>query len=151
MPHIRPVTPPDTPRWIELRHALWPDQSPAELRDEAARFFRGELRRLETVLVAEDETGTVIGFAELSRREYAPGCDSSPVGFLEGWYVAPEQRGTGVGRALVSAAERWARAQGCTEFASDAEWHNAASAAAHRALGFEEVESIRCFRKGLGD
>jgi aminoglycoside 6'-N-acetyltransferase I len=38
---------------------------------------------------------------------------------------------------------------GCSEFASDALAENTASAAAHRALGFEEVEVIRCFRKRL--
>jgi aminoglycoside 6'-N-acetyltransferase I len=93
--------------------------------------------------------GRVIGFAEVSRRLYAEGCESSPVGFLEGWYVVPERRHQGVGRALVEAAERWARELGCTEFASDALAENLDSAAAHRALGFQEVEVIRCFRKDL--
>jgi hypothetical protein len=42
-----------------------------------------------------------------------------------------------------------ARSAGCTEFASDAEADNEVSAAAHRALGFEDVGLIRCFRKDL--
>jgi aminoglycoside 6'-N-acetyltransferase I len=54
-----------------------------------------------------------------------------------------------VGGALVRAAERWARSQGCREFASDAEADNRVSAAAHRALGFAEVGVVRCFRKDL--
>jgi aminoglycoside 6'-N-acetyltransferase I len=49
----------------------------------------------------------------------------------------------------VAAAEDWARGQGCTEFASDTLLDNDVSSAAHRALGFEEVECIRCFRKTL--
>lgn len=36
-----------------------------------------------------------------------------------------------------------------TEFGSDALIDNATSAAAHRALGFNETEQIRCFRKDL--
>jgi aminoglycoside 6'-N-acetyltransferase I len=40
-------------------------------------------------------------------------------------------------------------AEGCTEFASDALLDNHASAAARRALGFDEVAQIRCFRKVL--
>ncbi len=69
--------------------------------------------------------------------------------YLEGWYVEPSERRRGVGRALVAGAEQWGRSQGCTEFGSDAELENEASAAAHHALGFEEVERIRCFRKSL--
>jgi aminoglycoside 6'-N-acetyltransferase I len=49
----------------------------------------------------------------------------------------------------VAAAEAWARAQGCREFASDALADNMVSARAHRALGFDEVATIRCFRKAL--
>ena len=71
------------------------------------------------------------------------------VAYLEGWYVVPESRRQGVGRALVSAAEEWARAQGCAEFASDALLDNDVSAVAHRAIGFEETVQIRCFRKVL--
>jgi aminoglycoside 6'-N-acetyltransferase I len=71
------------------------------------------------------------------------------VAYLEGWYVVPGLRRQGVGRALVAAAEAWARAQGCTEFGSDAVLDNEPSAAAHRALGFEETAQIRCFKKVL--
>ena len=39
--------------------------------------------------------------------------------------------------------------QGCTEFASDALLDNKISEAAHLALGFEETEQIRCFKKNL--
>jgi aminoglycoside 6'-N-acetyltransferase I len=49
----------------------------------------------------------------------------------------------------VSAAEQWARDRGCHEFASDTELDNSMSAAAHRALGFENAGAIRCFRKAL--
>ena len=132
-----------------MRHALWPDAAREELGAEADAHLRGEGFMLETVLVAEGSDGALAGFAELSLRPYAEGCTTSPVAYLEGWYVEPAHRGRGVGGALVAAAEAWARTRGCREFASDAVLDNHASAAAHAALGFEEVEQIRCFRKPL--
>lgn len=143
----RPVRPADAPAWCRLRQALWPGE-PDEHEEEIARFFAGLANEPQAVIVAERE-GEILGFAELSLRTYAEGCSSSPVGYLEGWYVVPEARRQGVGGALVQAAERWAKEKGCTEFASDTELENAVSAEAHRALGFEEVEIIRCFRKRL--
>ena len=50
---------------------------------------------------------------------------------------------------LVAAVEEWARAQGCTELGSDTTIENEGSVAAHRAIGFEEVDRIICFRKPL--
>ncbi len=71
------------------------------------------------------------------------------VGYLEGWFVVPEARRRGTGRALVRAAEHWARSQNCSEFASDAQPDNEQSALAHLALGFADVGMVRCFRKDL--
>jgi aminoglycoside 6'-N-acetyltransferase I len=146
---VRPAEPGDADRWLGLRQALWPDATDREHQDEIARFFAGRSREPLAVLLAEDGNGRVVGFAELSIRTYAEGCDTDRVAYLEGWYVDPEARGQAVGRALVAAAEEWGRTQGCTEFASDAEADNEVSAAAHRALGFEEVGRVRCFRKDL--
>jgi aminoglycoside 6'-N-acetyltransferase I len=151
---VRQVEPGDRSAWTALRLTLWPDEDEGSHRVAVERFFSGP-RTLGTmpeavlVAVAADSHRAVIGFAEVSRRAYAEGCETSPVGFLEGWYVIPEHRGQGVGRALLAAAEAWARGLGCREFASDAVADNAVSAAAHRALGFEEVVVIRCFRKSL--
>lgn len=45
------------------------------------------------------------GFAEL----YTDGCDTSPAAYLEGWYVEPQARQSGIGAALVRVGEVWAR------------------------------------------
>ena len=58
-------------------------------------------------------------------------------------------RGKGAGRALMRAAEQWARDAGYRELASDAELEDRTSHHAHQALGFEEVESAVHFRKNL--
>jgi aminoglycoside 6'-N-acetyltransferase I len=146
---IRPVTQRDTAAWLRLRHGLWPESAKSELRAEIDEFFAGWALEPIAVLLAEDATGGAVGMAELSIRSIVEGCSSGRVAYLEGWYVVPEARRRGVGRALVAAAEAWGREQGCTEFVSDTQLDNLDSAAAHRALGFTEVEQIRCFRKDL--
>lgn len=50
---------------------------------------------------------------------------------------------------LVAAAERWALAQHCSEFASDAQFDDRASHAMHARLGFTETERVVFFRKPL--
>ena len=138
----------DVPAWSAQRLALWPDEDAQVLADEARAMLDDDGG---IVLVAESE-GQIVGFAEATlRRDYVNGTETSPVGFLEAWYVAPAWRGGGVGRALVRAVEGWTREQGCSELASDALLDNGASHAAHAACGFEETERVVYFRKLLAD
>lgn len=146
---MRSATARDASVWLALRHALWPEGSEAEHGEEIDRFFRGPASEPLAVLLAVDATGQALGLAELSIRPQAEGCHTDRVAYLEGWFVVPDARGRGVGRALVAAAEEWGRSQGCREFASDTQADNKVSAAAHRALGFREVGQLRCFRKDL--
>lgn len=140
----------DAGAWWSMRCALWPDEDADELRREVDAHFAGGVRHLLAVLVAEADDG-LLGFAELNVRAHAEGCATDRVAFLEGWYVAPGHRRGGVGAALVAAASDWGRARGCTEFASDALHDNTLGLAAHRGVGFVEVEAIRCFRMSLDD
>ena len=137
----------DAPPWLRMRRALWPDENGDHEREIRAYFAGGPSQPL-AVLVAEDQ-GSLVGFAELSIRSCADGCRTNRVAYLEGWFVETEARLQGIGRALVAAAEDWGRSQGCREFGSDTQMGNDGSAAAHHALGFEEVGAIRCFRKDL--
>jgi aminoglycoside 6'-N-acetyltransferase I len=147
---VRPATRADSAAWVEMRAALWPSETePNEHADEIAQFFAGTLREPAAVLIAVNGADTPLGFAELSIRTYAEDCETDHVAYLEGWYVKDTARRRGVGRALVEAAERWGREQGCSEFASDALLDNEVSAAAHRALGFTQTVELRCFRKDL--
>jgi aminoglycoside 6'-N-acetyltransferase I len=102
----------------------------------------------EAVFVAERPGGGPCGFLEAALRSRADGCDSTPVGYIEGWYVDEDLRRHGVGRALVEAAEAWARARGCRQMASDAELWNEVSHQAHGALGYEETARLVLFKKG---
>lgn len=145
---VRPVTSDDAEVWLRLRCDLWPDGSEQEHRNEIGKFLSGQAREPIAVLIASDSEA-VVGFVELSIRPCAEACRTNRVAYLEGWYVAPQARGRGVGRALIKASERWAQDHGCTEFASDAQPDNETSIAAHYAVGFEDAGVVRCFRKDL--
>ena len=146
--HVRPATPEDSAAWLKLRQALWPEGA-SDHAFEIASYFAERVREPLMVLLAFDDAEMPVGLVELNIRNYAEGCDTDQVAYLEGWYVVPEARQQGVGRALIATAEQWAREEGCSEFASDALLDNDISAAAHRALGFTEVVQLRCFRKSL--
>ena len=146
MATIREINDGDRGEWVRLRAALWPG-SLADHEAETRQYFEQAVR-LPLVFVAEAD-GRLVGFLELDFRKYAPGCASSPVPFIEGWYVDPAFQGRGIGRALIEAAEAHARAAGYVEIASDAEAENADGIAAHRALGYDEAERVVCFRKVL--
>jgi aminoglycoside 6'-N-acetyltransferase I len=101
------------------------------------------------VFVASRPDESVIAFIEAGLRAYAEGCESSPVGYIEAWYVDEDRRGQKLGRDLVQAAEQWAREKGCSEMASDTWLENEASIAAHLRLGYAEVERLVHFAKRL--
>lgn len=132
-----------------MRRALWPDiAGEGESADAAAWLARPHAA---VIVAARPDGEGLAGFTELDLRPYVDGCTTSPVAYLEGWWVDADVRGTGVGAALVRASEVWARAQGCREFASDALLDNSTAHAAHRAVGFTEVERLVIFRRALGD
>jgi aminoglycoside 6'-N-acetyltransferase I len=145
MPSIRLLQPSDFDRWIDLRKELWPEQVDT-LAPEGRAAIAADPPLI--VFVAESPEG-LIGFIELSLRSYAEGCDSSPVPYIEGWFVAEDSRRQGVGGALMQAAENWSREQGFTELGSDTNETNRLSRDAHAALGFAEVETLTVFRKVL--
>jgi aminoglycoside 6'-N-acetyltransferase I len=138
--NIRIATPADEESLAPLRRLLWPDWEPDELVSTLPY----------AAFVAEDENGRLIGFLETGLRSHADGCNPAhPVGFVEGWFVRQEARGQGIGKRLLEAAENWARAQGCTEMASDTWINNALSQRVHEALGFEVVDRCVHYRKAL--
>jgi aminoglycoside 6'-N-acetyltransferase I len=131
--------------WAEMRAALWPEESVEE-----------HVHGVDEVLGSDRawgfiaEAGSVpAGFAELAIRDYANGCISRPVPFLEGIFVREEFRRRGIGARLVAHAEQFATARGFTELGSDTQIGNSASHAAHRSWGFVETERVVYFRKVL--
>jgi aminoglycoside 6'-N-acetyltransferase I len=143
---IRNARPGDRAEWLRMRKALWEDCPDEQQVRETEEIQASDT---EEVFVIERPDGGLSGFLEASIRSWAIGCDSRPVGYVEGWYVDPDMRRPGEGRALVEAAEAWARARGCRQMASDAELWNTVSHQAHEALGYEETVRPVLFKKDL--
>jgi len=134
--------------WLALREALWPDASRDAHLVEMASFVDEPERYVQFVATASD--GEPIGLAEASlRSDYVNGTAASPVAFLEGLFVAPAHRRTGVAAALVARVASWGRDRGCRELASDTPIENETSRAVHAALGFTETERVIFFSKRL--
>jgi aminoglycoside 6'-N-acetyltransferase I len=142
---VRPMHAGDRAAWIQMRAALWPE-------DSAAAHAKG----IDDLLAGTDAWGLIAetaggdaaaGFAEIAIRPYANGCDSMPVAFLEGIWVKAQYRRRGVATRLVTHAETFIAAHGFRELGSDTQLDNHASHAAHRAWGFSETERVVYFRK----
>lgn len=143
---VRRASETDLTEWLRLRALLWPSCPSTEHRKEVAEYLEKGKR---VAFVAAGPSQRRSGFLEATIRPFAEGCDTEPVGYIEGWYVDAAARRRGVGRRLVEAAEDWAREHGCVEIGSDCLIKNPVSLRAHRAIGYEDRERLIHFRKGL--
>lgn len=144
---VTTAVPADAPHWLAMRQALGPDWVVDHAERMVSEYFdAGTIDHLPHIVLIAWRGGDRVGMAEVSLRQFAEGCENSPVAYLEGWFVDVSCRGMGVGKTLVETAMAWARSKGCQELASDAEMDNLNSQAAHKALGFEQVCDIRCYR-----
>ena len=134
----------DRSEWFRMRSQLHPDADNAR---DATVLLSGS--QPYEVFVALRERVGLCGYIEVGERPYAEGCESSPVAYVESWWVDEDARGQGTGGALMAAAEAWARERGHVEIASDTLLDNGKSQKAHRALGFDEVERLVVYRKAL--
>lgn len=135
----------DAPEVARLSLLLWPEHDKEEMEQEYRELIQKDDA---AVFLAQD--GESVGFAQCQlRRDYVEGTESSPVGYLEGIFVTESCRNRGYARALLVACQDWARARGCTEFASDCELTNSESFAFHLRMGFLEANRIICFTKRL--
>jgi aminoglycoside 6'-N-acetyltransferase I len=143
---IRRATHEDRSDWLRMRQGLWPE-APIEYLD-----FDLDDRLADAdyaVFVASRADGELVAFIETGLRDYGEGCETSPVGYIEAWYVDEHIRGQKLGRELVHVAEGWAREKGCAEMASDTWLENETSIAAHLKLGYQEADRLVHFVKRL--
>lgn len=141
--------PEDEEQLLDLWMALytWVTSREGE-RDSMREWFA---RSDAATFVAFDpaDPARLLGYADVGERSIADGCETSPVAYLEAWYVVPDRRKQGFGEALIRACEAWAREQRYTEMASDALLENTLSHRLHKKFGFEETDRVVQFRKRL--
>ena len=143
---IRGATHEDKSEWLRMRQGLWPE---APLEYLALDLDDKLTNERKAVFLASNEQGGLVAFIEVGLRDYAEGCETSPVGYIEAWYVDVHVRGQKLGRELIRVAEAWAREKGCTEMASDTWLDNHASIQAHLKMGYYEVDRLVHFVKRL--
>lgn len=140
------ATPEDAAGLAELVKVIWPEHTLEDLASIIADYMGSE----ESAVFEEVVDGQHVGVALCSlRHDYVAGCETSPVGYLEGISVHEAYQHRGIARRLVAECEQWAREKGCTEFGSDCDLDNTASLAFHLTVGFQEEGRIICFRKSL--
>jgi len=142
---IRRATHEDKSEWFRMRKGIWPD-APEEYLDFDMDDILASDHDAVFFALVENES---IGMIEARIREYGEGCETSPVGYIEGWFVQDDYRGRNVAGILTQAAENWAREKGCSEMASDTWLDNEASIRAHVKLGYYETERLVHFVKQL--
>src|SRR5688572_17979388 len=128
-----------------MRKGIWPEASEEDLVYDMEDVLASESDVVFIAFIGENPAGMI----EASMREYAEGCGTSPVGYIEAWFVDGEFRKSGVAGELVKTAENWAREKGCTEMGSDTWLENEMGIRAHQKLGYHEVERLIHFVKQL--
>lgn len=130
----------------DIASELFVESSREELKKEFAELLKDDEVKIFLAFVGYE----CAGFAQVQlRHDYVEGCETSPVGYLEGIYVREKFRHQGIAGTLLKNCENWAKTSGCTEFASDCEFCNTTSQLFHKKVGFEEANKIVCFKKKL--
>lgn len=126
----------------------------AGLAGELAQSFAFSRKRFQVTyatLLADHGACLLLAVQGKERLGYLLGCRhltfyaNGPAAWVEEVFVRRQERGRGIGRALVGAFEHWAAAQGCGLIALATR----RAAPFYRALGYEE--SAVYFRKVLED
>ena len=94
----------------------------------------------ETPFFVAEEDELVVGFVTYSQFRSGPGYARTVEHSV---YLAPETRGKGIGRALLSHAENHAKAAGVHCFIAGLAAENEGAAAFHEALGYVDCGRLR--------
>ncbi|MEA2603625.1 MAG: hypothetical protein QOF89_4617 [Acidobacteriota bacterium] len=140
---IRPALPSDAATIADLATQLGypsrPEETEARLRDVLSRAD-------STVLVAEDEDGTVIGYGHVFGAHRV---DADPFAEIGALVVDERQRSQGIGAALVVAMEEWAAGRGYGALRVRSNVIRDRAHAFYERLGFGRVKVQQVFARAI--
>lgn len=144
---IRPARADDLAQCVDLLDELF--RLERDFAPDARRQMRGLSLLLENdsarVLVADDD-GEVVGM--LSVQRLVSTAEGGSVGLVEDVVVPAVRRGQGIGRALMDAAEEWARRENLSRLQLLAERGNQPAQAFYQRLGWASTQLL-ALRMGL--
>lgn len=148
---VREATPRDLDAVVELRLALLREHPAhpiygrlrADVDDRARSLFAAQLRSATDAIFLGELDGGVAGVLRCVDSVGSPLLEPARYAYVSSAYVRPEARRRGVLRAMLGAAERWARARGLDQIRLHNVSGNAAAEGAWSALGFGVVEQVR--------
>ena len=112
---------------------MWGNHSLKDLSGDFSKILSHKTARI----FLKYEQDIPVGFAQCQLRyDYVEGTESAPVGYLEGLFVLKTYRNKGYAKELLAECEKWAKSNGCREFASDCEIGNNNSYLFHKAVNF---------------
>ena len=145
MVRVRAAEPDDAPRLAELLGQLGVSCGADEAR---RRLEQARASPSRAVIVAAPGSKAIVGFAELRRLP------SLLLGQAEAELIAlvvdERARRSGVGRALMEAAEEWTRSSGCRFLRLRTQVSRLEAHAFYERLGYARLKTQHVYRKELG-
>ena len=80
---VRRINDEDRDEWFQMRKGIWPEAPDEYLRSDMGKILAGES---DVVFMAFVDNAPA-GMIEVHLREYGEGCETSPVGYIESWFV----------------------------------------------------------------
>jgi diaminopimelate decarboxylase len=151
---VRPARPQDAPSYlafwtavVEEGHHVRTERVTATVRDYRRRFRRPWTDR-EAQIVAVDADERIVGHVYVQREAHPVTRHVATLGIA----VSADERGRGIGTALMAEAMRWARSVGVDKIALSVYPHNTGAITLYRKFGFvDEGRLVGHSRKSYGD
>jgi predicted N-acetyltransferase YhbS len=141
---IRVARPSDADAIAHLTQQLGYDLTESDAADRLSRI----LMRADQGFFVADIGGRATGWIHAVLVEYV---DAEAFALIGGLVVDGAHRGSGIGRALVDAAENWARERGVSIVRLSSAVHRTAAHRFYEGLGYTKIKTQHAFIKPLDE